>query len=269
MTTVLDAIISGVQEDLVTRKSQISLENLYDIAQSISAPIDVAQRLAGSSFNVIAEVKRASPSKGHLSDIADPAALAIEYEKGGAAVISVLTEERRFNGSIADFDVVRAAVATPLLRKDFMIDQYQFVEARAHGADMILLIVAALSDGQLSEFAALAHELGMSALVEVHDEEELSRALVIKPHIVGVNARNLKTLDVDLQTCHRVIPLIPSDVVAIAESGITSITEVRELAASGARGVLVGEALVTGGNPAQTVQEWTQAGSHQREMSAS
>lgn len=269
MTTVLDSIVVGVREDLEIRKSSVSLAQLQEQLHNIAPALPVAHNLNHNPFNVIAEVKRASPSKGHLAEIADPAELASQYEFGGAATISVLTEARRFNGSLADFDSVRAAVKTPLLRKDFMVDEYQFFEARAHGADMILLIVASLSDQQLSEFFALATELGMASLIEVHDEAELERALAVSPQIVGVNARNLKTLDVDLATCHRVIPQIPQDVVAIAESGISTIAEVRELATSGARGVLVGEALVTGGTPAQTVQEWTQAGTIQRELSKS
>jgi indole-3-glycerol phosphate synthase len=269
MTTVLDSIVVGVREDLEVRKSAVSLDVLRGLVQVASPALDVARRLSATTFNVISEVKRASPSKGHLADIADPAELAKQYELGGAATISVLTEARRFNGSLADLDSVRAAVRTPLLRKDFMVDEYQFWEARAHGADMILLIVASLSDQQLNEYFALTNELGMASLIEVHDEAELERALAISPQIVGVNARNLKTLDVDLATCHRVIPHIPKDVVAIAESGISTIEQVRDLAASGARGVLVGEALVTGGTPAQTVQEWTQAGAVQRELSKS
>lgn len=265
MTTVLDSIVHGVREDLEIRRSAISLEQVQDLAREVSPALNVNERLSQNAFNVIAEVKRASPSKGHLADIVDPAELAVQYERGGASAISVLTEARRFNGSLDDLDAVRAAVRTPILRKDFMVDEYQFWEARAHGADLILLIVASLSDAQLSEYFALATELGMASLIEVHDETELERALAIKPRIVGVNARNLKTLDVDLATCHRLIPLIPNDIVGIAESGITSTREVQELADSGARGVLVGEALVTGGKPAQTVQEWTQVGAVQRE----
>ncbi len=265
MTTVLDSIVHGVREDLAARKATVSLAEIQDRVGAVSPAINAAQRFAENAFNVIAEVKRASPSKGHLAEIANPAELAAQYEIGGAAAISVLTEARRFNGSLADFDAVRAAVKTPLLRKDFMVDEYQFWEARAHGADMILLIVASLSDAQLSEYFSLATTLGMTSLIEVHDENELARALAINPKIVGVNARNLKTLDVDLATCHRLIPLIPSSIVGIAESGITSTREVQELANSGAHGVLVGEALVTGGTPAQTVQEWTLLGAAQRE----
>jgi indole-3-glycerol phosphate synthase len=269
MTTVLDSIVVGVREDLEQRKSKVSVHELHERVKEVAPALPVARQFDAAAFNVIAEVKRASPSKGHLAEISDPAALATQYEIGGAATISVLTEARRFNGSLADFDAVRVAVGTPLLRKDFMVDEYQFWEARAHGADMILLIAASLSDAQLSEFFALATELGMASLVEVHDEGELDRALAISPQIVGVNARNLKTLDVDLATCHRIIPMIPAEIVEIAESGISTVGQVRELCASGARGVLVGESLVTGGTPAQTVQEWTHAGASQRELSKS
>jgi len=166
---------------------------------------------------------------------------------------------------LADLDAVRRKVSIPILRKDFMVDEYQVWEARAHGADVILLIVAGLSDGQLSELNNLANELGMSVLVEVHDEPELDRALVINPKLLGVNARNLKTLDVSLDVCHNLIPQIPNEILAIAESGISSTDQVEALVLSGARAVLVGEALVTGGTPAETVAEWTQAGIRARE----
>ena len=210
-------------------------------------------------------MKRASPSKGHLSDIPNPASLAVEYQTGGAQVISVLTEERKFNGTLADLDAVRRKVSIPILRKDFMVDEYQIWEARAHGADVILLIVAGLSDGQLSELNNLADELGMSILVEIHDEPELQRAIAINPKLLGVNARNLKTLEVSLDVCHNLIPQIPTEILAIAESGISSTEQVEALVLSGARAVLVGEALVTGGTPAKTVREWTQAGIRARE----
>jgi indole-3-glycerol phosphate synthase len=189
----------------------------------------------------------------------------LEYQSGGAQVISVLTEQRKFNGSLADLDAVRRKVSIPILRKDFMVDEYQIWEARAHGADVVLLIVAGLSDSQLSELNALATELGMSVLVEIHDEPELQRALEINPKLLGVNARNLKTLDVSLDVCHNLIPQIPEEILAIAESGISCTEQLEALVLSGARAVLVGEALVTGGTPAQTVGEWTKAGIRARE----
>ena len=265
MTSILDSIIQGVQEDLAARKSIISINDLIQITEDVPRALPAAQILQARNFSVIAEVKRASPSKGHLSDITDPAELAFSYQSGGAQVISVLTEERRFNGSLADLDAVRRKVSVPILRKDFMVDEYQIWEARAHGADIILLIVAGLSDLQLDSFNSLAIELGMSVLVEIHDESELARALRIQPSLIGVNARNLKTLEVDLATCHKLLPQIPSGIVGIAESGISSTNEVIDLVSSGAQAVLVGEALVTGGTPAQTVAEWTQAGEQARE----
>jgi len=265
MTSVLDSIIQGVVEDLAARKNLVSLNELKALVDEVPRALPAADLLHKNSFSVISEVKRASPSKGHLSDIPDPALLALEYQSGGAQVISVLTEQRKFNGSLGDLDAVRRKVSIPILRKDFMVDDYQIWEARAHGADVVLLIVAGLSDSQLSELNALAAELGMSVLVEIHDEPELQRALEINPKLLGVNARNLKTLDVSLDVCHNLIPQIPEEILAIAESGISSTEQVEALVLSGARAVLVGEALVTGGTPAQTVGEWTKAGIRARE----
>ena len=260
MTSVLDSIIQGVHEDLAARKAQVSLAELKRIVTEVPAALPAAKLLADREFSVIAEVKRASPSKGFLSEIPEPAELAAQYQLGGAQVISVLTEQRRFNGTLTDLDEVRHNVSIPVLRKDFMVDEYQFWEARAHGADVILLIVAALDDNDLANFNSLSQEFGMSVLVEVHNEAELARALKLKPELVGVNARNLKTLDVDLAVCEHLIPLIPQNVFAVAESGISTTSEVERLVAAGARAVLVGEALVTGGTPAETVREWTKAG---------
>jgi indole-3-glycerol phosphate synthase len=265
MTSVLDSIIQGVVEDLAARKNLVSLNELKALVDEVPRALPAADLLHKNSFSVISEVKRASPSKGHLSDIPDPALLALEYQSGGAQVISVLTEQRKFNGSLGDLDAVRRKVSIPILRKDFMVDDYQIWEARAHGADVVLLIVAGLSDSQLSELNALAAELGMSVLVEIHNEPELQRALEINPKLLGVNARNLKTLDVSLDVCHNLIPQIPEEILAIAESGISSTEQVEALVLSGARAVLVGEALVTGGTPAQTVGEWTKAGIRARE----
>lgn len=264
MTSVLDSIVEGVREDLAVRMAQVSLAELKRKVDEVPRALPAADLLAGRDFSVISEVKRASPSKGFLAEIPEPAELALAYQQGGAQVVSVLTESRRFDGSLADLDEVRRKVSIPVLRKDFMVDEYQFWEARAHGADVILLIVAALEDSQLASFNNLALELGMSVLVEVHDEIELERALKLDPRLLGVNARNLKTLDVDLATCERLIPMIPSQIVAVAESGISHIGEVERMAAAGARAVLVGEALVTGGTPTQTVGEWTSAGTAAR-----
>ena len=200
--SVLDDINAGVREDMQARQRLVTLAELKERAAAAAPARDAWAALGGTSstrdqLKVIAEVKRRSPSKGQLADIADPASLAAQYADGGAAVISVLTEERRFGGSLADLDAVRAAVDIPLLRKDFMVDEYQIWEARAHGADLILLIVASLSDAQLREFTALSRELGMNVLVETHTAEEIERAVAAEARIIGVNVRNLKTLDVD------------------------------------------------------------------------
>ena len=211
-------------------------------------------------LSVIAEVKRSSPSKGALSDIPDPAALASAYAEGGASAISVLTEQRRFGGRLDDLDAVRAAVDLPVLRKDFMVSEYQIWEARAHGADIILLIVAALDDRRLSDLMGLAGSLGLTALVEVHDEAETTRAVDAGATVIGVNNRNLKTLDVHTDTFARLAPLIPPSCVRIAESGVTGPQEAELFARAGADAILVGEALVVGGDPAHGVRSMIAAG---------
>jgi indole-3-glycerol phosphate synthase len=211
---------------------------------------------------VIAEVKRSSPSKGALAAIADPAALATDYQAGGASMISVLTEARRFGGSLADLDAVRARVDIPLLRKDFVVSSYQLWEGRAHGADVALLIVAALEQEALVSMVERSASLGMTALVEVHDEIELERALVAGARVVGVNARNLKTLEVDRGVFARLAPMIPEGVVKVAESGVRGPHDLLAYAACGADAVLVGEGVVTGGNPRQAVAELVTAGNH-------
>jgi len=219
-------------------------------ALEIAPPVrDCLATLMAEDISVIAEVKRSSPSKGALAPIVDPAGLAASYAEAGAAVISVLTEQRRFGGTLADLDLVRSSVELPILRKDFMIDEYQFYEARAHGADVILLIVAALSKNQLDDYFHLSKELGMRALIEVHTPGELESALSISPEIVGVNSRNLKTLEVDTQAFAQLIPQIPSSIARVAESGISSRADVEFAHEHGATAILVGEALVRSGNP--------------------
>ena len=260
--SVLDDILVGVREDLAARQAVISLDELKDRAAAQPTAKDAAAALRAPGVSVIAEVKRSSPSKGALAAIADPAALAEDYEAGGAAVISVLTEQRRFGGSLADLDAVRQRVETPLLRKDFMVSSYQLWEARAHGADVILLIVAALEQEALISLQERALSLGMTALVEVHDEPELMRALDAGATVVGVNARNLKTLEVDRGVFGRLSPLIPDGVVKIAESGVRGPHDLLAYAAHGADAVLVGEGVVVGGNPRQAVADLVTAGSH-------
>jgi len=245
--TVLDSIIEGVREDLAKRRKSLN-QILEEMSQA--APVrDAHVALTGDEMKVIAEVKRSSPSKGSLSAITDPAALAESYQKAGASVISVLTEERRFKGSLSDLDAVRSRVDIPVLRKDFMVDEYQFYEARAHGADLVLLIVAALSKSQLKDFFDIANELKMAALIEVHTADELERALEISPRIIGVNSRNLKTLEVDPKAFADLIPQIPAELIRVAESGISTRSDVEFAQNSGAKAILVGEALVTSGDP--------------------
>jgi indole-3-glycerol phosphate synthase len=241
--SVLDSIIEGVREDLAKRRK--SLGQLHDEMSQAPAPLDAHPVLKGDVMKVIAEVKRSSPSKGSLSAIADPAALAEQYQIAGASVISVLTEERRFKGSLADLTAVRSRVSIPILRKDFMVDEYQFFEARAHGADVVLLIVAALAKSQLRDFYDLATDLGMAVLIEVHTADELERAMEISPRIIGVNSRNLKTLEVNPSAFAELIPRIPNEVIRVAESGISRRADVEFAQSHGADAILVGEALVT------------------------
>jgi indole-3-glycerol phosphate synthase len=255
--SILDEIVDGVRLDLAERQRQTPLEEVKAAARRAADAKDPLPAFRASGVSVIAEVKRASPSRGPLAEIADPAALAAEYAAGGAAAISVLTEERRFGGSLDDLRAVRAAVDTPLLRKDFIVTPYQLVEARAAGADLALLIVAALDDDQLRRLHDEASELGLTVLVEVHDESETERAVDLGTELIGVNARNLKTLAVDGDTFGRLAPLVPDDRVTVAESGIFGPDDVRRFVSQGARAVLVGEALVKDGDPQQAVRAMT------------
>ena len=251
--SVLDSIIAGVREDLAQRR--LPLAQIHESVSSQPKPLDAYSFLRRNPMNDIAEVKRASPSKGDLAPITDPAALAARYHEAGAAAVSVLTEKRRFGGSLADLDAVRSAVDIPVLRKDFMVDEYQFYEARAHGADIVLLIVAALSQSQLKDFYDLSRELGMAALIEVHTHSELESAMEIDPVMVGINSRNLKTLEVDTQVFTELLPRIPGSLIRVAESGISSRADVIEAAQAGASAILVGEALVKSGDPISAMRE--------------
>ena len=262
--SVLDDIIVGVLEDLKEREDRVPLSRVKEIEQSVPEAKDAlgALRNSDGAVKIISEVKRSSPSKGALAQIPDPAALASVYEAGGASVVSVLTEQRRFHGSLADLDAVRAAVDIPILRKDFIVTPYQIHEARAHGADLVLLIVAALEQNALVSLLERTRSLGMEALVETHSRLEALRALEAGASIIGVNARNLKTLEVDRSTVEQVIAVIPQDVVAVAESGVSQAHDVFEYAKWGADAVLVGEALVTSGDPYSSIQDMVSAGQH-------
>ena len=259
--SVLEDIVAGVREDLAPRMAAVPEAELERRAAASPPPLDAEAALRSQpGMAVIAEVKRSSPSKGTLAEIADPAALAASYAEGGASVVSVLTERRRFSGSLDDLAAVRRRVAIPLLRKDFLVTRYQLTEARAWGADIVLLIVTSLAQRDLVGLREHAESLGMTALVEVHDEEETRRAVDAGAAVIGVNARDLRTLEVDRAVFARVRRHIPNDVVTIAESGVRTVEDVRAYAAAGAHGVLVGEALVTGGDPVGTVRDFASVG---------
>jgi indole-3-glycerol phosphate synthase len=260
--TVLDEIIEGVREDLAERQARVSLDELKDRAAALPPARDGEAALRADGVQVICEVKRSSPSKGALAAIADPAGLAVDYQAGGAAAISVLTEQRRFGGSLADLDEVRAKVEIPVLRKDFIVTSYQLWEARAHGADIALLLVAALEQNALESLIERTVSLGMTPLVEVHDEDEAERAVAAGARVIGVNARDLKTLKVDRGTFARVAPELPAEVVKIAESGVRGPHDLIAYANAGADAVLVGESLVTGKQPRDAVADLVAAGAH-------
>jgi len=260
--TVLDSILVGVREELAAREALTPLVEVKAAAAAARPALDALAALRAPGVGVIAEVKRQSPSKGPLADIPDPAQLAGQYAAGGARVISVLTERRRFGGSQADLDAVRAAVDVPVLCKDFVVSAYQVHEARAHGADVVLLIVAALEQNALVGLLERVESLGMTALVEVHTEAEADRALSAGASVIGVNARDLTTLQVDMSTFERIAPGLPTGIVKVAESGVRGPHDLIAYAAAGADAVLVGEGLVTAGDARQAVADLVTAGSH-------
>ncbi|CAM3181455.1 indole-3-glycerol phosphate synthase TrpC [Stackebrandtia soli] len=260
--SVLDEIVAGVAVDVEKRQRRIPIEQIRSLAEQAPPALDAFSILRQPGVGVIAEVKRSSPSKGKLAEIPDPAELACEYAAGGARAISVLTEENYFRGSLDDLDAVRAAVRIPVLRKDFIISSYQVHEARAHGADLVLLIVAALEQNALVALRERIESLGMTALVEVHDEEEADRALAAGARVIGVNARDLRTLKVDKSVFERLAPGLPSGVLKIAESGVRDTRDLLRYASVGADAVLIGEGLVTRKSPREAVADMVTAGSH-------
>jgi indole-3-glycerol phosphate synthase len=259
---VLDELVAGAVADALERRAARSLQEVEADALARPAAMDAVAALAPADrVKIIAEVKRASPSRGPLADIVDPAALAVSYQTGGAAAISVLTEGRRFGGSLDDLEQVREAVEIPVLRKDFIAEEYQVLEARAAGADLVLLIVAALEQSVLQRLHALIRELGMTALVETHSAEEVERALDLGAQVVGVNARDLSTFELDRDLFGALADSIPSGVIRIAESAVLEPGDVARYRAAGADVVLIGEALVRGDDPIATLQEFLAAGS--------
>jgi len=258
--TILDKIVTYKRIDLANQKEQQPLERVRADAGVAAPAKNFAAALRAPGISLIAEIKRASPSSGELRGDLQPADLAQTYVDNGAAACSVLTDTRFFRGQMADLESVRQAVAAPVLRKDFIIDPYQLYEARAAGADAILLIVAILDDDALCGLQALVHDLGMAALVEVHNRHELNRALTTHPRIIGVNNRNLHTFEVDLKITESLRPYVPADVILVAESGICTPDDVARLRDIGVDAMLVGTALVTAADTATAVRQLVQAG---------
>ena len=253
MGTYLDAIVAAHRERAAADRRDLD-RALAEVRQ-LPSPRGFTRALAeADGLGVIAEVKRRSPSKGDLFADLDPAGLAGDYAKGGATCLSVLTDGPHFGGSAEDLMAAARAVEIPVLRKDFTVSPLDVVDARAMGADAVLLIVAALDDGELADFAVLAADLGMDALVEIHDEAELERALGVGVRLVGVNQRDLVTFRVDTDRAVRVAASLPDDVVRVAESGVRDAVDASRLAAAGYHAVLVGESLVTSGDPAGAVR---------------
>jgi len=253
--TVLDTILAHKVEEIAARSAQRPLAEVRRAAASADPPRSMIAALRRDTVALIAEVKHASPSRGVLIEPFDPVALGTVYARNGAAAISVLTDEAFFQGSLSHLEAVRAAVDVPVLRKDFVIAPYQVYEARAAGADATLLIAAALDDAQLADLGALIAELDMAALVEVHNQSELTRVLRLNPALVGINNRDLKTFAVDIATTRALAAQLPPEITLVAESGIFSGEDVRRMGHAGARAVLVGEALVTAPDVGAKVRE--------------
>lgn len=253
---MLEQLLAGSLEDARARRELRSLAQVEADALARPEALDAIEALRPTDhIRVIAEVKRASPSRGDLADIPEPQALAAQYEAGGASVVSVLTEQRKFKGSLADLEAVRKAVSIPVLRKDFIGDEYQILEARAAGADLVLLIVAALPQPVLVRLHALIRELGMTPLVEAHSADEVARAVDLGSQLIGVNARNLSTFELDRELFGRVADQIPAGVIRVAESAVLDVSDVIRYREAGADAVLVGEALVTS-DPIATLQSY-------------
>jgi indole-3-glycerol phosphate synthase len=244
---VLESLYAGAVADAASRQEQVSLTEIEKLAAKAKPALNAVEALSiGNFIKVIAEIKRASPSKGHLAPIADPAGLGRLYQSAGASAISVLTEQRSFLGSLDDLDAVRSAVSVPILRKDFIANEYQVLEARAHGADIVLLIAAGLDSGLLIRLKSLIESLGMTAFIETHNQEEVEFAASLDSKLVGVNARDLTTFETDRGLFEELVHLLPSDCIKVAESAVRGVEDVEAYSAAGADCVLVGEALVTG-----------------------
>jgi indole-3-glycerol phosphate synthase len=252
---ILDRIVESTRMRVARVESEISLAEVKEAARRREPARDFAGALNGAGVSLIAEVKRASPSRGPLRPDLDASSLAREYSASGAAAISVLTEKDHFLGGFADLEAARAASGLPVLCKDFVIEKYQVYEARAHGADAVLLIAAVLSRQRLEALLATSRSLGMAALVEVHNRTELAEAVECRPRVIGINNRDLADFSVDLKTTLGLRPLIPSGVLVVSESGINTRDDVLTLQDAGVNAILVGEALVTSPSPAAKIAE--------------
>jgi indole-3-glycerol phosphate synthase len=258
MSDILDTILAVKRDEVAAARRRISLNNMMGLARVQPAPLDFAaalkRQLAKRRPAVIAEIKRASPSKGVIRDDFDAASLALSYADGGATCLSVLTDPEFFQGSLDDLVAARAACSLPILRKDFMIDEYQVVEARGLGADCILLIVAALAKSQLTALATLAAEMGMDVLIEVHDREELDRALDMTDVLIGINNRDLRTFKTDLATSVTLAKQVRLERLLISESGIRSPSDLKLLSDAGIHAFLIGEAFMAAPDPGSALK---------------
>jgi indole-3-glycerol phosphate synthase len=257
---LLETIVAATRRVVAVRRDREPMAALERRA-SARTPSGARFRAAtgrAARLNVIAECKRRSPSRGVLRPQYDPVAIAVGYEAAGAAALSILTEPTFFDGALQHLAAVRAAVRLPLLRKDFIVDEYQLLEARANGADAVLLIVAALTDAALGRLRRQAHQLGLAALVEVHDAAEVARALDAGADMIGVNNRNLRTLEVDKSASQQIAPLIPPDVVAISESGLQTAADLDRMRRLGYRGFLIGERFMAAPDPASALRDLLQ-----------
>lgn len=255
---ILDEIVKDCRLRLETRKNQIPLAKIKEMALGKAPPVDMVQALSLGKVSIIAEVKKASPSKGLICRDFDPVAIARSYATGGAAAISILTEVDHFQGSLNylnDIDQALGASRPPLLRKDFLFEPYQIYESRAYGADALLLITAILGPEKLQELLELSHQLKMKCLVEVHNDEEARIAVDSGAGIIGINNRDLRTFNVDLATTERLLPLIPKDKTVVSESGIKDRSDIDRLGRQGVDAVLIGETLMASGNIAAKLRE--------------
>jgi indole-3-glycerol phosphate synthase len=250
---ILDEILAETRKTVAAAQQRLPLDRLEALARQAEPPRDFWGALQRAPIACIAEIKRRSPSAGWIREGADAAEVARTYERHGAAALSVLTDEPFFGGSLEDLRRVRAAVGLPLLRKDFIVDRYQIVEARAHGADAILLIVAALTDAELVAFQAEAARWGLDVLVEAHTEAEVERAVATSARIIGINHRDLRTFQVDTTLAPRMRPRIPSGRLVVAESGIRTVEDVRRMRDAGVNAILVGESLMKGVDPGEAL----------------